>query len=140
MKQCPASPKSEANKRPRYTTTPEDTESDREGYSELSVEYFMGEFPEYPLNMANILVKCPFGTGQKLLDLKSSGFEMTEEDPLVHAIVDVGDANAVAFYNGGNYALQAGVPGAVAWPGVGGIPPVIGATPWDGVKSIQCCG
>lgn len=41
----------------------------------------------------------------------------------MHAVIDVGDSNAVAFYNGGNYALAAGVIGGLPWPGGGGPPP-----------------
>jgi hypothetical protein len=130
-----ASPEIEANKRPRYSTTPEDRESDTEASNELSVEDFLEQFPGYPRNMANTLMKCPFRTGPMLMKLKAGGFTMTEEDPLVHAIIDVGDANAVAFYNGGNYALQAGVPGALAWPGAGGIPPLVGAALHPGVAA-----
>ena len=80
--------------------------------------------------MGRTLVNCPYGTGQKLLDLKAAGFTMSEEDPLVHALIDVNDANAVAFYNCGNYALQGGV------PRIGGIPPAIGAALPPGVTAV----
>lgn len=89
--------------------------------------------------MGRTLVNCPYGTGQKLLDLKAAGFTMSEEDPLVHALIDVNDANAVAFYNCGNYALQGGVPRAVPSPGaggIGGIPPAIGAALPPGVTAV----
>ena len=46
--------------------------------------------------MSRCLLRCPFGTAQKLMQLKASGFEISEEDPLIHAVIKVGDANAVA--------------------------------------------
>ena len=125
------------SKRPRYSTSPEynsHSENGDEGgcdgrdgrdeqqQRQLSLEEFLREFPQYPEFMARCLVSCPFGTGQKLMALKASGYEIAEEDPLVHAVIDVRDANAVAYYNGGNYSLAAGAMGALPWPG-GGVPP-----------------
>lgn len=120
----------EANKRPRYSTTPGDRSVSESGdESQLSVEDFLREFPGYSESMGRFLMSCPFETGKNLMALKASGFKMTEEDPLVHAVIDVGDGNAVAFYNGGNYALAAGVIGALPWPGGGGPPPPGAALP-----------
>ncbi len=88
-----------ANKRARYSTPPEDSSVNKSGeQSQLSVEDFLREFPGYSESMSRRLVSCPFGTGQTLMALKAAGFQMTEEDPLVHAVIDVGDGNAVAFY------------------------------------------
>ena len=49
----------------------------------------------------------------------------TIEESLRLNQVDVGNANAAAFYNGGKFSLEPEVPGAVDWPG--GAPPAVGA-------------
>jgi hypothetical protein len=127
-----------SNKRMRYSTSPEDisvSEISENEIRQISVELFLSEFPGYSESMARSLVNCPFETGLSLLRLKKSGFKMSEEDPLVHAVIDVGDGNAVAFYNGGNYALVAGVAGALPWPAGDGPPPLGAAVP-PGVAAL----
>ena len=71
------------------------------------------------------------------MQLKASGFEISEEDPLIHAVINVDDANAVAFYNGGNYALPVGAPGLLPWPG--GVVPPHGAALPAGVVALPPC-
>eukprot|EP01031_Cornospumella_fuschlensis_P025712 gene25712-31051_t len=127
-----------ASKVPHYSTSPEDrslSESEDDEQSELTLEEFLIEFPGYSEPMGRCLVRCPFKTGQKLMELKASGFKMSEEDPLVHVIIDVGNADAVAFYNGGNYTLPAGALGALPWPG-NGVPPQPGAALPAGVVAL----
>ena len=133
MIEVPKSPESDVIHRTRYSTTPEDRLSESE--SELSVDDFRREFPGYSESLSRRLLSCPFRTGQNLIQLKASGFKISEEDPLIHAVIDVGDANAVAFYNGGNYALPVGAAGALPWPG-GGAPPLFGGALPAGVAAL----
>ena len=91
----------------------------------------MQEFPEYPYSISELLVNCPFGTGAALVKLKSYGFVITEEDPLIHAVIDCNNDHSVKYYNGGNFAVNPGFAGWLPWPE--GAPPAPGAALPDGV-------
>ena len=92
----------------------------------------MQEFPEYPYSISELLVNCPFGTGAALVKLKSYGFVITEEDPLIHAVIDCNNDDSVRYYNGGNFAVNPGFAGWLPWPE--GAPPAPGAALPDGVE------
>ena len=98
----------------------------------LSVKAFMQEFPGYPHSISELLVNCPFGTGAALVKLKCDGFVITEEDPLIHAVIDCNNDDSVRNYNGGNFAVNPGFAGWLPWPE--GAPPAPGAALPDGVE------
>ncbi|RLN87049.1 hypothetical protein BBJ28_00014028 [Nothophytophthora sp. Chile5] len=62
------------------------------------------------------------GVGKSLIALERSGFQCSEGDPLLLLcpVLDKYDAS-MAYLDGGNYAIPAGIPGHQPWPG--GAPP-----------------
>jgi hypothetical protein len=52
-----------------------------------------------------------------LRDMIASNYPVSEDDPLLVLAFDSADANALAYWNNGNYGLPAGAPGALPWPG-----------------------
>lgn len=65
------------------------------------------------------------GTAKSLIELESSGFVISEGDPLLLVVVDMNNPASVGYANAGNYGIPAGTPGYLAWPG--GVAPVAGA-------------
>jgi hypothetical protein len=73
------------------------------------------------------------GAARRLIELAAGGLEVSEGDPLLVGVVDVADADSVAYASQGNYGLAAGRPGSLAWPG--GAAPALGAPLPDGAAA-----
>jgi hypothetical protein len=63
------------------------------------------------------------------LAASTSGFQVSDEAPLLVGIVDAADPDSAGYADAGNYGIAAGSPGRLEWPGGGGPPPAAGALP-----------
>jgi hypothetical protein len=77
----------------------------------------------FPEELARQFQDC--GAAGWLIELAAGGFEISEGDPLLVGVVNVADADSVAYASQGNYGLAAGSPGHLPWPG--GAAPALGA-------------
>ena len=87
---------------------------------------------QFPEDLAVLYSTC--GTGMDLLTAKDErNLKISDDDPLLLIAFDVADDNAVRYFQGGNFNLPVGVPGALPWPGGG--PPALGAAMPHGVAA-----
>ncbi|KAG9407661.1 hypothetical protein AC1031_002380 [Aphanomyces cochlioides] len=95
------------------------------------------ELRTWGLSEEVVATYCSNNVGKILVRLAREGFQCSESDPLLLLCHNVDDLeNSKVYLHGGNYALPAGVPGHVKWPGNGHephlgdqLPPGVDAVP-----------